>query len=73
MNRIEEAFSAADSVATKLWKYGWGLLLVVTMTLFSQLNPRLSAYPAPTDATAGACTPAQGDIYQHGTWPEARF
>ena len=30
----------ADGLGRKLWKYGWGLLFVVLMTLLAEFGPR---------------------------------
>ena len=46
MNNLEKTLNRADHIAAKLWRYGWGLLFVVAMTLFSEMNPALSGSPA---------------------------
>jgi hypothetical protein len=42
-----------EGATRKLWKYGWGLLLVVAMTVLSEYGPRTvySKVPSPPPAS----------------------
>ena len=47
--RVDRA-DRTEGIARKLWKYGWGLLFVLMMTMLSEYGPRTvysKAAPAP--------------------------
>jgi hypothetical protein len=41
-----------DGVARKLWKFGWGLMFVVAMTVLSEYGPRTAYSKIPPAAPA---------------------
>jgi hypothetical protein len=59
VERVTRAARAAgsDGLGKKLWDYGWGLLLVVVMTLLSMFGPR-TAYSKIAPAPVSASEPA---------------
>ena len=86
MKTLEQTFNKVDNIAVTLWRYGWGLLFVVAMTVLSELTPGLSGYSqpsataTPTSAMATAASyPGAGSASQlketnrHDEWHQDRF